>query len=441
MAKDQPAKTPAAPQHWKSLHLWQIQPVRDVLVFAALFGLLYLGYILRVVTVPILVALMLAYMTEPLIRWLARPKVMSRSTAALLFIFGAGAVILVPTVLGTVFAAAQGIRVVNRVADNSQLLIRSIDDPKDESLQQSLPPSWRKVREYILQQTHKPTPAVLPAPGEAGAHPAIDPDPSLPEQVKAETGETLRSILNWVRENSKAIGQQAIVTTAGVIQSVARFFGSLSVFIFGAALTAFFYYFFSTGWGKVLEFWESLIPERRKGRVIELVGQMDRVIAGFIRGRLIIAAIQSLLFVVGFFLVGTPASLIVGVAAGILAIVPYVSIVIVPIAALLMWLEPGSGYQATWWWIIFAPLGVFMIGQAIGDYVLTPIIQGKSTEMDTATIVFVSLACGILAVVYGLLLAIPFAACVNILLREVFWPRFREWGRGRVSDPLPISQT
>ena len=37
------------------------------------------------------------------------------------------------------------------------------------------------------------------------------------------------------------------------------------------------------------------------------------------------------------------------------------------------------------------------------------------------------------------MIAIPVAACVKILLREVFWPRFEAWAEGRERDFLPIS--
>ena len=83
-------------------------------------------------------------------------------------------------------------------------------------------------------------------------------------------------------------------------------------------------------------------------------------------------------------------------------------------------------------------VGVWMLGQFMDDYVLTPRIQGKTTGMDTPTILFASLAGGVLAGVYGLLIAIPVAACIKILLKEVFWPRFKAWSEGRRRDFLPI---
>jgi predicted PurR-regulated permease PerM len=36
-----------------------------------------------------------------------------------------------------------------------------------------------------------------------------------------------------------------------------------------------------------------------------------------------------------------------------------------------------------------------------------------------------------------MLLAVPAAACVKIILRDVFMPRIHAWREGRASDPLP----
>jgi predicted PurR-regulated permease PerM len=55
---------------WRDLHLWQIQPVRDVLLGLAIVGLFLLGDATSVVTVPLLLAILFAYLFEPVIAWL-----------------------------------------------------------------------------------------------------------------------------------------------------------------------------------------------------------------------------------------------------------------------------------------------------------------------------------------------------------------------------------
>jgi predicted PurR-regulated permease PerM len=236
-------------------------------------------------------------------------------------------------------------------------------------------------------------------------------------------------------------GGEALGSGAEAIGAAIRTFKSVTSILLMALLTAFFFYFFSTGYGQVLSFWEGLIPERKKGRVIELVQRMDIVIAGFVRGRLTIALCLMLLYTVGYWFIGVPAPLLLGPIIGALAIVPFVSSIALPLAMILMALQPSSWeWQTAWWWIVLGPFLVYLCERILDDYILTPLIQGKHTDMGMPAILFASLAGGVLAGVYGLLIAIPVAACLKILLNEIFWPRFKAWAEGKERDFLPIGE-
>jgi len=97
-------------------------------------------------------------------------------------------------------------------------------------------------------------------------------------------------------------------------------------------------------------------------------------------------------------------------------------------------------YSVAIWWILLAPTAIYFAGQMLDDYVLTPAIQGPATDMDTPTVLFASIAGGILAGFYGLLVAIPVAACLKIVVRALVWPKFDAWARGEANDPLPLGR-
>jgi predicted PurR-regulated permease PerM len=244
----------------------------------------------------------------------------------------------------------------------------------------------------------------------------------------------------WVEQNLARIGQQALSLGADAVTVGVRAATALGLTLFGAFLTAIFFFFFCTGYGRLLEFWEQLIPERRKWRVFHLLHQMDRVIAAFVRGRLTIAVVLMVYYSVAYWIAGVPAPLVVGTVIGAAVLIPYFASVSMPVVALLLWLGPNEGFRAEWWWILGAPVVIFAIAQVVDDYILNPIIQGKATDMNTPAILFASIAGGVLAGFYGLLLAIPVAACIKILLREVFWPKFRAWAKGQESDFLPVER-
>jgi predicted PurR-regulated permease PerM len=95
-----------------------------------------------------------------------------------------------------------------------------------------------------------------------------------------------------------------------------------------------------------------------------------------------------------------------------------------------------------WWWVpvLLLPTAWFVFVQLVEGYVLIPMIAGKATGLDPVTIVVAVLAGGSVLGVYGMLLAIPLAACGRILFTEVLLPRIRAWTRGEISDPLPIER-
>ena len=89
-------------------------------------------------------------------------------------------------------------------------------------------------------------------------------------------------------------------------------------------------------------------------------------------------------------------------------------------------------------WVILWPSVVFGVVQLIEGYVLVPLIAGKVTKLDPVTIVVVVLAGGSVLGVYGMLLAIPVAACGKILITDIALPNVRKWTKGESADPLPL---
>lgn len=457
---------------WKGVHLWQFQFVRDVLLLGAIFGVLWLGYKISIVTVPMLLALMLAYLFEPVVCRITRSGRITRPTVALGIIILSVVVIIVPATVGVGFGVVQGWKLVRTTAINADAVLASVAKPESDALRDAIPSSgWRSIRDSITRNESlreaitnlplvrgkqpRPTPdadeddTTTPTPTpddsvlvvEPPPTPLANPDtPTSPAEETTQPGSVRAGVMEWLRENAQAIGQRLGVAATGFVGGALTMVGSTFKFFFTLFLTAFFFFFFSTGFGQLLGFWERLIPERRRSRVFYLIGRMDTVVSGFVRGRITVAAVLIVVYTVGYWLIGVPAPLIVGPIMGVLTIVPYASTVAAPVAMLLMWLDPaGSGWQAQWWWILGGPLLMLGITQFLDDWILTPLIQGKTTQMDIPTVLFASIAGGALAGIYGVLLAIPIAACIRILMLEVVMPRIRAWAEGRASDPLPIS--
>lgn len=443
MTTPRPADRKPAPADLASRHLWQFQALRDAILIGVVFGLLWLGHRLSVVTVPLLLAVALAYLVEPLVKRMTRLRWMSRQGAAATIIGSAALLVGVPVLAGVGFGAVQAFQFSRGLAMNLARLPEAVST-RDTS---RLPPAWQPFGEQLLAldewwTEHIAAPPAPPAPDAVGPPGEGEtPPPAANERggLARVAGSMAASLQTNAETIAARLGRRAVSTGADALAAGLAFVKSATMLAFGAFLTAFFFFFVSTGWGRVLTFWGGMIPERKRGRAFDLLQKMDRVIAAFIRGRLTIAAILAVLFTLAYALIGVPAPLILGPIVGVLSVVPYLALAGIPVSILLMLLEPaGEGVRASLWWMLAAPVVVYFVIQATDDYLWTPLIQGKATDLDSPTILFAVLAGGALAGFYGVLVAIPVAACAKILLKELVLPRVREWARGKAPDPLPI---
>jgi len=477
--------TSAPRRDWKSLHLWQIQGVRDVLVVLGILGLFWVGQTISIVTVPLLLAILFAYLFEPVIRWLIARTGLKRQGAVAAVLAATILAVLVPSALGLTFGVIQSASLVKRVAENTSTTLAAVQEGvKLRDAKAQLPPAPAETQDAAPETTD---PTTDPTPGDAAATPTPDDEPapesaSQPEPAmdpaelarleqevgtldaeytrhlaatsdagKAyrwiadylyakDDGETLTNALASAQAWLTANAEEIATAGAGAVRSTLSLFGSVFGLLFMAFITAFFFFFLATSWVEVQAFGSRLVPDKHRDMLFDLLTKFDAVISAFIRGRLTIAFIQSIVFTVGYLIIGVPAAFILGPVVALLSIVPYLALVGLPISALLLALNGNDGFRGEWWWYLGAPTFIYFLGQSLDDYVWTPLIQGKGTDMSTPMILFASLAGGALFGVFGLLIAIPIAACLKILIQEVFWPRFKAWAEGREQDFLPIDR-
>jgi len=260
---------------------------------------------------------------------------------------------------------------------------------------------------------------------------------TISEQVAIELN--ARGLGTAATDSASAIPFGSLLGT-GVQQVLARAIDAITL-LFLAFLIPFYFYFFSVSYPDAIRFLQGLIPEQRRQRVNYLASEMDRAVSGFVRGRIIIAFLMGVMAAIGWKFCGVPYAITLGLAAGLLSIVPYLGFAAVPLAMGMLLLDQVAmppDVRMAWYWILGGPLLVFVIVQSIEGYLLTPIIAGKVTDLGPVMIFVAVLAGAALAGVYGMLLSIPAAACLKIWWREVMLPRIREWSEGRRSDPLPL---
>ncbi len=112
-------------------------------------------------------------------------------------------------------------------------------------------------------------------------------------------------------------------------------------------------------------------------------------------------------------ILGLRFGLLIGVLTGIVSFVPYVGsftgfVVAVGIAIAQFWPD---------WAPIAAVIGIFVVGQFLEGYVLSPYLVGRVVGLHPVWLMFALVAFGYLFGFVGLLLAVPLAAATGVLAR------------------------
>ena len=113
----------------------------------------------------------------------------------------------------------------------------------------------------------------------------------------------------------------------------------------------------------------------------------------------------------GFWILGFPYALLLGVVAGVFNIVPYLGLVVSLVPALIIALFSGS---------VLLSLGkialVFGVVQLLDSSVIGPRILGESVGLHPVWVILALAVSGFFFGFVGLLLAIPLAVLVKLLL-------------------------
>ncbi|WP_047305625.1 AI-2E family transporter [Pseudomonas fluorescens] len=168
-------------------------------------------------------------------------------------------------------------------------------------------------------------------------------------------------------------------------------------------------------WDLMMAKIRSLLPRNREERVVSLAGECHEVLGAFVRGQLLVMLALGMIYAAGLMLVGLELGLLIGLIAGLAAIVPYMGFVIGIGAALIAGLFQFGGDL----YPMIGIVAVFMVGQALEGMVLTPLLVGDRIGLHPVAVIFAILAGGELFGFTGVLLALPVAAVIMVLVRHM----------------------
>lgn len=162
---------------------------------------------------------------------------------------------------------------------------------------------------------------------------------------------------------------------------------------------------------RVMAFLRSLVPAHHRLALEELLREIDRGLAGVIRGQLIICCVNALLTTVGLLLFRVKYALLLGLLAGALSFIPVFGSILssVPIVAVALTSGPVGFSLST---------GLAMLGWIVGIHLLeanllNPKIIGSAAKMHPVVVVFALMVGEETGGLIGALLAVPIASMVQ----------------------------
>lgn len=166
-------------------------------------------------------------------------------------------------------------------------------------------------------------------------------------------------------------------------------------------------------WHKMVAKVDSWIPVRHRDTVRGLAHEIDRAIAGFVRGQAGVGLILGAYYALLLTFAGLNFGFLIGMISGIVSFIPYVgSLTGLMLAAIVAIAQ----FWPDWTWILVV-LAIFFSGQFLEGYILQPKLVGESVGLHPVWLMFALFAFGYLFGFVGLLLAVPLAAALGVILR------------------------
>ncbi len=150
------------------------------------------------------------------------------------------------------------------------------------------------------------------------------------------------------------------------------------------------------------------VSRENKKEFKEALEEIDHIVSGFIRGRIIVCFIVGTLIGIGLYFLNLKFALIIGIVSGVFNFVPYLGPIVGVILALIFAL--GSS-----WWTLLMILILFVLVNQLEAIYLNPNILGKGLGLHPLTVILSILICGQLLGILGVLVAVPLAAIFKVL--------------------------
>jgi predicted PurR-regulated permease PerM len=347
------------------------------ILVALAIGIIGLGYYLRAVFLPPLVALLLAYVLDPVIVALERRKVPRMATIAGIY------VVLIGVLSVVIFWAVPG------------AFGQASDFVKDTFLGEN---------PRINRLIERAEPVLVRTFGQEKAAELI----TMARERVAEVKKELPHMSGRMLKEATSLVSGGLSTMFSVVS-----------FVILVPVYLFFLLKNLHPWWDRLTHW---FPRAYRTETLATLGRIHRANMSFFRGQLTISLLEGLIIFLGLSFMNVGYPLLFGILYTIASVIPFLGVVTM-FAAVELFVLADTGEFGTRFWLV---AGLFGLIQVLEAAVFQPLILGKETGLHPLAIIISLLSAGQLLGLFGVLLAIPLASSVKILFEDYVLPMFEE---------------
>ncbi len=409
------------PTHRQARVLWFALTALAVAMLLALLGLFVwgLGQLLdrlSAVLMPLMLALILAYILDPVVEFLTRKKLPRIWAVLLVLLVG---LLVVGGIIGSVVPGAirESKNLINDLPQNAETLrLKAEDFVQNSPVARYLPESWRTTATQLVAAGSKTNSPATNAPD--ASEPMLGPltNGTASTQPPAESARA---------PATEPPNDLIVAALKHVAQWIPAQLGKVRSWVessIGFVLMPICLFYFLLEKPRIYRNWADYLPlheSRAKEEAVFVLGAINNCMIVFFRGQVLVALCVGTLLAVGYLILGLNYAVLLGLVAGVLGIIPYLGTIVTLALALAV-----AAVQFGDWKHPLAVLGIAAGVKLLEDLIISPKIIGNRSGLHPLTIILaVMIGANLLGGFIGALLAIPLTAVLRTLMFRYVWKK------------------
>jgi predicted PurR-regulated permease PerM len=240
-------------------------------------------------------------------------------------------------------------------------------------------------------------------------------------QIKTKFEGLMNNVQAWINDNFGISSEKQIEAVkknaAGTFSGAGNFLGGIikGTFTFtGTLLLIFvFTFLFLLKRDKYENFVVMINKNSMENETKEMVSKISKIAQKYLTGRIISTILLTILYVIGFEIIGLKHAVLLSLVAGVIAFVPYIGTFLGGLAPVFMAFVEGSDK------LILGVVVVILISHGIQNFLIEPYVVGGSVNIDPLFTILSLIIGDVLWGVAGIILFLPLVGILKIIFENV----------------------